>query len=133
MAGGYIESIEAVIAFLKDLKQILCKEEFDIDVDFILVQGDNPNTTGYKNKMTLAAIGYDRKDIYDVLMSLTECDYCETLPDMQYPLGPPLWIFSKEVDSKDIYIKISISSQKDRRVFILSFHFAEHPVRKAYS
>jgi len=81
----------------------------------------------------MVALGYDRSDIFDTLITLAECDYCETVPDLQYLTQPPLLVFSKAIDSKDVYIKVTILEQKDRKVFVLSFHFAEHPVKKPYS
>ena len=52
---------------------------------------------------------------------------------MQYPSQPPLYVFSKAIDSMEVYIKVTVLNQKDRKVFALSFHLAEHPVRKPYT
>jgi len=85
MAQGYTDTVEIVEQFLKDMKQILHKENFCIDNDFYLLLDGKAGSTGYKNKMTMIVLGYDRKDIYNTLISLTESDYCETVPDLQYP------------------------------------------------
>ena len=103
MSQGYTEKIETVEQFLRETKQILCKEDFDIDNDFYILQDGKAGSTGYKNKMTMIALEYDRKDICNAIISLTELDYCETVPDLQYPSQPPLFVFSKVIDSKDIY------------------------------
>jgi hypothetical protein len=133
MADGFTESIEAVTQFLRDLKQILHREDFNIETDFYILQGDNPGSTGYKNKMTIVELGYDSKDVCDILAALAKSDYCETVPDKQYSDGAPLRVFGKTIGSRDVYIKISILTYGARRVFTLSFHFAEYPLRKPYS
>ena len=133
MAQGYTDTIEAIEQFLKDMKQILLKGNFSIDYDLYILQDGKAGSTGYKNRMTMVALGYDRKDICNTLISLSESDYCETVPDLQYPSQPPLLVFSKVIDSKDVYIKVNVLEQKDKKVFVLSFHFAEHPVEKPYA
>ena len=133
MAQGYIDITETVEQFLKDMRQILHKGNFCIDNDFYLLQDGKVGSTGYKNRLTMVTLGYDRKDIRNTLISLTESDYCETVPDFQYPSQPPLFVFSKTIDFKDVYIKVNVTNQKGRKVFVLSFHFAEHPVKKPYS
>ena len=133
MAQGYTDTIETVEQFLNDMKLILRKWNFSIDNDFYLLQDGKAGSTGYKNKMTMVALGYDRNDIYNTLISLTEFDYCETVPDLQYPSQPPLFVFSKAIDLKDVYIKVNVLDQNNKKVFVLSFHFAEHPVKKPYT
>ena len=133
MAQGYVDTVETVEQFLKDIKQILLQEDFCIDSDFYLLREGKIGSTGYKNNMTIIALDYDREDICDTLISLTVSDYCETVPDLQYPSQAPLLIFSKVIDSKEVYIKVNVSHQEDRKVFVLSFHFAERPVKKPYS
>jgi len=132
MAQGYTDIIEKVEQFLKDMKQILLKGNFSIDNDFYLLLDGKAGSTGYKNKMTIVALEFDREDICNMLTSLSVSDYCETVPDLQYTLQPPLFVFSKAIDSRDIYIKVNLLDQKDRKVFVLSFHFAEFPVKKPY-
>ena len=133
MALGYIDTIEAVNSFLKDMKLILRKDGFSVDNDFYLLLDGKAGTTGYKNKMTMFALGYDRHDICNALLSLEVNDYCETVPDMQYPTQPHLQVFSIAIDAKDVYIKVNLQSHNDRKVFVLSFHFAEYPVSKPYA
>ena len=131
MANGSIESFETVEIFLDEMKKILSSEKFNIDDDFFLIQGVKVGSTGYKNTSTMLALGYDRSDICETLRSLEVYDYCETLPDEQYPLQS-LQVFSKTISELEIYIKINIVDRDKSRVFILSFHFADYPMKKAY-
>ena len=133
MAQGYTDAIDTVAKFLKDMKLVLQHEDFSIDSDFYLLQDGKAGSTGYKNKMTMLELEYDRIDVYNTLVSLTETDYCETVPDLQYPSQLPLVVFSKMISSKDVYIKISVIDKHNKKVFVLSFHFAEYPVIKPYS
>jgi len=133
MSNGYIESLENVNSFLLEMKQALCAEGFSFVADFDVLQSGPLNSTGYKNKTTMAKLHYDNKDVYNILLSLTEEDYSETVPDIKNTSNPPLHVFGREIDSREVYIKTKIRKRKRNQVFSLSFHFAEHPIKKPYS
>ena len=133
MAHGYIEPVENIKSFINEIKQIIRSEDFVIETDFIIIRSSTPGTTGHKNTTTLTSLKYNEIDIINVLRTLTEHNYCETVPDLQYPTGPPFYIFSKAINKKDIYIKINIlTNNNNKRVFTLAFHFAEHKMIKPY-
>ena len=133
MAKGYIESIEKVSEFLAKMKSVLCSESFDLDTDFDILTGNAEGTTSYKNTTAMLALNYDKKDVCNVLVSLTEKDYCETVPDRKDPALPPLYVFGSIIDTKEMYIKVKIRDRASKQVFCLSFHFAEFPIKHPYS
>ena len=87
---------------------------------------------GYKNIRTLESLGFDLDDVCDVIMALTECNYSETVPDRQFSSGPPFYVFEEIIDSKSVYIKMNIQSNENERIFALSFHFEEYPMKRPY-
>ena len=133
MADDYVESIENVNAFLKEMKQILCREDFKMSLDLDIMMSLKHGTTGYKNHQTLENLDYDENNVRDELLLLTSSDYCATLPDRVDTTIPPFYLFNKSVNTKDIYIKMKIRDKTRRQVFIMSFHFPEFPLTKPYS
>jgi len=132
MALGYIEPLENVISFINEMKSIICRDDFIAKTDFLIIRSSTPGTTGHKNTMTLTSLKLNEMDVINVLKALTEHNYCETVPDLQYPTGPPFYIFNTTVNKKDIYIKINILTHNNKRVFTLAFHFAEYKMDKPY-
>ena len=133
MAEGYIDSVEKVSEFLSKMKSVLCSKDFDLDKDFDVLLGSEEGTTGYKNAATMVELEFDKKDVCDVLVSLTEKDYCETVPDRKDPSLPPLYVFGNLINTKEMYIKVKIRDRASKQVFCLSFHFAEFPIKHPYS
>ena len=132
MANGFIESIEKVEEYLEELRIILCSDNFDLEHDFDILFGTTENSTGYKNVKTIEDLRYKKSDIRNVLLSLTVNDYSETLSDVNNPDSPPLYVFGKTINAKDVYIKVKIRNRANRQVFCLSFHFAQFPISKPY-
>lgn len=133
MANGYVESAGKVDEYLKELKRILCSENFDLDTDIDILFGVVEGSTGYKNAKTIQELGYNKSDIRNTLLSLTVNDYSETLPDTSNSNLPPLYVFNKMISVKEVYIKLKIRDREKQQVFCLSFHFAQYPMLKPYS
>ena len=132
MANGYIESVDKIEEYLKELKGILCSDDFDVNRDIDILFGTAVNSAGYKNAETIAALEYDKTNICDTLLSLTVSDYSETLADLNEVTSPPLYVFGKTTETSEIYIKVKIRNRSNRQVFCISFHFAQYPVTKPY-
>ena len=126
METSYCSKKEEVENFLQTLKEILTDKGFDIDKDFdVLFRKKNENRENpYITSNTLAALNYDKKDIKSELLNLRLSDYVETLVDVKDTSGPRLYVFIKEIEKRDVYIKIKIRKIRNRQVFCLSFHFA---------
>lgn len=83
-----------------------------------------------ENKQTIIELGLTRKNIRDEISSLTIEHYsCGPLKD--HHSTDEVWIFGKEINGKEIYIKLQISKYNDpgelvRTLYCMSFHFAKH-------
>ena len=133
LANGYIESIDKVEGYLKDLKSILCSDDFDLNRDIDILYGIKTDSAGYKNAETIAALEYDKSNIRDTLLALTVNEYSETFADIKDSVSPPLYVFGKTIATHEIYIKVKIRSSNARQVFCISFHFAQYHISKPYS
>ena len=80
-----------------------------------------------KNTQTLAILGITQMSMKAVLNELTKEDYVEgPLPETQLG-GIEMWVFGKELNKHEIYIKITMG-QPNQSVICISFHIAEHPM-----
>ena len=135
MGNTVVEDIEQVAIFLQSLKYILCSESFDCDrdLDILLSKKTDPYNAGYTTAETLASLGYNKKDICDELLALTENDYYETVIDDIDPALPRFYTFGKVIQTREIYIKVKIRDNTKGTVFCVSFHFAKYPILKPYA
>ena len=84
-----------------------------------------------KNQQALADLEITPDDRKRVVSSLTAEDYSEG-PLKEKMMGIlPLWVFGKNVKTKEVYIKISMGRINEKAICI-SFHIAEHPMRYPY-
>ena len=128
-----ISSRAEVEKFLVDMKGILNSPDFDIDRDFIFqkIRADDDPNDDYNNENTMLALNYSTEDIVEDLKELQIRDYSETIIDNKTDGLVPLYVFGKEIQNRDIYIKLRIKSRKTNSeyVFCLSFHFAKFPIK----
>jgi len=82
-----------------------------------------------KNKETLRQLDMAPIARENIVRSITEDDYVETLSDMAS--WGDMWVFGKDVDNHELYIKIALGNPCDRTLCI-SFHLAEHPIDYAF-
>lgn len=78
----------------------------------------DPNTTNN----TIIDLNYNVEDIREELLTLKSSDYIKTVKDIVRPQSPDYWIFSKNIKSKDIYIKLKICNINN--IHLMSFHYA---------
>ena len=122
-----------VIAFLKDLKELLDREDFDIDSDFILIKKRKTNDEEHSTPYTLLDLDYDMWDVISQLRELTVAEYSETKIDKD-DLNPPLlFVFGKEIDRRLVYIKVKIKGAQNKHVLCVSFHYAKNPMVFPYA
>lgn len=115
-----------VIIFLKQLKELLGNEDFNMDTDLTLIgkkkQGDDQK---YSTPYTLLDLDYDTEDIVERLKELTVEEYSETKIDKD-DLNPPLlFVFGKDINSRLIYVKLKIKENPQKHVLCVSFHYAK--------
>ena len=80
-----------------------------------------------KNMNTLAELGITAKFRDDIVKQLsTEDFYKGPEQNVQNNLGD-MWVFGKTINSKDVYIKITLGLTNSSAV-CMSFHIAERPI-----
>ena len=118
--------------FLEKLHGILNSAEFDVDSNFVLIQSTKPGEDlKFSTMYTVADLDYDAEDVVEVLKTLTVQDYSETLLDTGDADPPVLLVFCKELNRKEVYIKIKIR-ELSRNVICISFHYAKHNMNRPY-
>ncbi len=117
-----------VDSFLKDLKNLLNKEDFNIDSNFVLIRKHKKNDEVHSTPYTLLDLGYDTWDIIERLKELTAAEYSETKIDKDNLDPPLLFVFGKDIEEKLVYIKLKLQGEQTRRVLCVSFHYAKEPM-----
>lgn len=129
MSTKIISSRQEVDTFLKSLKAILVSDNFDIDEDLDILPKKKKESPidPYTTQNTLLALGFDSEDIVYELLSLSDVHYMETFIDDKDCSWPPFYAFGKNINTKDVYIKVKIRDKQNNKVFCVSFHFARYP------
>ena len=122
-----------VIAFLEELKELLGKEDFDIDSDLTLIKKKKINDEEHSTPYTLLDLDYDAWDVVERLKELTVAEYSETKIDKDDLAPPLLFVFGKDINRKLVYIKLKIKGDQRRRVLCVSFHYAKDPMKFPYA
>ncbi|MGF7186607.1 hypothetical protein GGQ84_002731 [Desulfitispora alkaliphila] len=129
MSQKIISSEEEVVAFLKELKELLTDPRFNVskDLDILMKKKSESPIDPYTTANTLLALEFDKNDVLNQLLALDIAEYMETFIDDKDNSLPPFFAFAKSIKSKDVYIKAKIRDRKNCKVFCVSFHFARYP------
>ncbi|MBR6017421.1 MAG: type II toxin-antitoxin system MqsR family toxin [Paludibacteraceae bacterium] len=84
-----------------------------------------------KNANTIDELGIIRGMRKEVIQSLTVDDYSEGPIKNILNTWGDLWVFGKDVEGREVYIKISYG-KPNRRAICISFHLAEFPMKYPY-
>lgn len=122
----------AVKEFLQELKSILTKDNFNIDNDLLVIKSSKEKME-YSTSFTLIDLEYDIYDISDRLKELTIQEYSQTLIDKDDDKPPLLFVFGKDINDRQIYIKLKIKDEPKHKVLCLSFHYAEYEMNFPYA
>ena len=122
-----------VIAFLKELKEILENDTFDIDTNFTLIKKKKPNDEEHSTPYTLLDLDYDVWDVVKRLKELTVSEYSETRIDKDDQNPLLLFVFGKDIKGKLVYVKLKIKGEQNRRVLCVSFHYAREQMNFPYA
>src|SRR4051812_42831630 len=86
-----------------------------------------------KNTQSLFELGITSARRTEILRSLEEIDYSEGPLDETIYGGSDMWVFGKNVNGKEVYIKITMG-KFNQQVLCISFHVAEfimlYPLKK---
>ena len=118
--------------FLDDLKAIINDVSFDSNDDLIIIKSSKDEVQ-YSTRYTLFDLDYDTVDVVDRLKELTVSDYSETLIDKDDDKPPLLFVFGKDINNRQVYIKLKIKGENNRRILCLSFHYAKHKMKFPYA
>ena len=118
--------------FLEELKAIINDVSFDSDDDLIIIKSSKDEVQ-YSTRYTLFDLDYDTVDVVDRLKELTVSDYSETLIDKDDDKPPLLFVFGKDINNRQVYIKLKIKGENNRRILCLSFHYAKHKMKFPYA
>lgn len=122
----YIESIEEVRHFLRQLHYYLANEECQLDIQRRRRNDDSGNLNSTLN--TIIDLNYDVEDIKRVILSLISSNYVKTVVDIKRPGSPDYRIFSKSIGKKNIYIKVKICNLN--KIHLMSFHYAVYEINE---
>ena len=103
-----------VIAFLEKLKELMGKEDFDIDSDLTLIKKKKPDDEEHSTPYTLLDLNYDTWDVVERLKELTVAEYSETKIDKDDIDPPLLFVFGKDINRKLVYVKLKIKGDHMR-------------------
>lgn len=118
--------------FLADLKAIINDVSFDSNDDLIIIKSSKDEVQ-YSTRYTLLDLEFDTVDVIDRLKELTISDYSETLIDKDDDKPPLLFVFGKDINNRQVYIKLKIKGETNRRILCLSFHYAKHKMKFPYA
>lgn len=122
-----------VITFLEELKELLGKEDFDIDSDLTLIKTKKPGDKEHSTPYTLLDLDYDTWDVVERLKELTVAEYSETKIDKDDLEPPLLFVFGKDINGKLVYVKLKIKGDQKRHVLCVSFHYARDAMKFPYA
>ena len=115
-----------VVAFLKELKDLLGQDDFDINTDMILIRKKKQgNDQIYSTPYTMLDLDYDIDDVIARLKELKLEEYSETKIDRDDVNPPLLFVFGKDIDSKLVYVKLKIKGDQRKHILCVSFHYAK--------
>ena len=115
-----------VIDFLNELKDLLGKDDFDIDTDINLISKKKPgDNQKYSTSYTLLDLDYNVEDVVERLKELTIEEYSETKIDKDDINPPLLFVFGKDINNRIVYVKLKIKGEQQRYVLCVSFHYAK--------
>lgn len=115
------------------MKRILCREDFEINSDITLICTKKKKEDEiYSTPFTLLDLDYDISDVVDRLKELTICEYSETLVDRDDLEPPLLFVFGKDINDKQVYIKLKIKGNQLKHILCVSFHYAKEKMSFPY-
>ena len=120
-------------AFLDELHQLLESDDFDINMDLILIrkkkQGDDWK---FSTPYTLLDLEYNAEDVVNRLKELKVEEYAETKIDTDDINPPILFVFGKDINDRLIYVKLKIRDQQ-KQIVCVSFHYAKDKIQYPYA
>ncbi len=81
-----------------------------------------------ETRPTLARLGLTKANLEEILLGLSVTDYCRG-PETDRDRSGNLWIFGREIEGHEIYIKLKVAQAGKKRIAkCISFHIAQYPL-----
>ena len=125
MSGGYTTTKGDIQIFLKELKEILENPKSKLN---IIPRQDK--AIEFSTDYCLRDLGFTDKDIKEELKKLKISEYVECCRDERNIKSRNYYIFCKEYNKRQVYIKIKIQSYDNKIILCMSFHYAEYKITK---
>lgn len=117
---------------LDEMNKILCNPDFEIEKDLVfIVNSKDGDDYFYSTAYTMTDLDYDMEDVVETLKTLSVEEYSHTRLDKDDLNPPQLLVFSKFIQSKEVYIKIKVRITKGQ-VVCVSFHYPKYPLSRPY-
>ena len=116
-----IDSKEFVEQFLSELKAILESDTFVIERDLDILPKKESATDPYTTINTMADLEFDTNDVCEELKAITVEDYAETMLDNRNVAAPPFFVFYRNIQTRDVYIKVKIRDRATGKVCFFPF------------
>lgn len=97
------------------------------DLDILPKKKNEDMFDPYTTANTLLALGFNNEDVRNELLKIGVENYAETLIDVMDATLPPFYVFYRDIQSREVYIKVKIRDSVTGKVFCISFHFARYP------
>lgn len=97
------------------------------DLDILPKKRNESATDPYTTINTMVDLEFDANDVCEELKAITVEDYAETMLDDRNVTAPPFFVFYRNIQTRDVYIKVKIRDRATGKVFCVSFHFARYP------
>ena len=125
MSGGYSTTKGDIQIFLKELKEILESPKAKLN---IIPRQDKE--IEFSTEYCLSNLGFDIEDVKKELKKLKISEYVECCKDERNRKSRNYYIFCKEYNKRQVYIKIKIQSYDNKIILCMSFHYAEYKITK---
>ena len=81
---------------------------------------------------TLIKLGLTKRNLKDILLSLSVADYCKG-PEADRDRPGEMWFFGKELEGSEVYIKLKVVTGNGNDIAkCISFHIAQYPLKFPY-
>ena len=97
------------------------------DLDILHKKRNESATDPYTTINTMVDLEFDANDVCEELKAITVEDYAETMLDDRNVAAPLFFVFYRNIQTRDVYIKVKIKDRATGKVFCVSFHFARYP------
>jgi hypothetical protein len=123
-----------IMAFLEEMNAIFQDPGFQCSRDLTIIKAKkSAEKEVYSTSYTLLDLDYNSEDVMEKLKELTFHDYSETLVDRD-DLNPPfLFVFGKDINGRQVYIKLKIKGDRLRHILCVSFHYAEYEMQLPFA